>query len=157
MVKRFSKKTKAKVVTIDLTRLTKDGLLVLQRYVDQYVAISLQFIRASYLSMSLFVKWPTPPDRLFEDVVQAHMEAHQDVQHGAEDDVVSGFKGAVVVPSGQREFHRYLAAIWLVIDMRVGFRKPIAPMSRLFRQTSCSLSWRNSPIWYTICLTTATI
>ncbi|KAJ7364940.1 hypothetical protein DFH08DRAFT_950484 [Mycena albidolilacea] len=34
MVKRFSKKTKAKVVTIDLTRLTKDGLLVLQRYVD---------------------------------------------------------------------------------------------------------------------------
>ncbi|KAJ7741356.1 hypothetical protein B0H16DRAFT_1565505 [Mycena metata] len=34
MVRRTSKKTKAENVTIDLTRLTKEGLLILQRYVD---------------------------------------------------------------------------------------------------------------------------
>jgi hypothetical protein len=37
MVRRFSRKTNAEIITIDLTRLSKDGLFVLQRYVDQYV------------------------------------------------------------------------------------------------------------------------
>jgi hypothetical protein len=37
MVRRSSRKTNAEIVTIDLARLSKDGLFVLQRYVDQYV------------------------------------------------------------------------------------------------------------------------
>ncbi|KAF8215006.1 hypothetical protein K438DRAFT_1955011 [Mycena galopus ATCC 62051] len=45
---RQSKKSKAPVVTIDLTRLTKDGLLVLQRYVDHGQRLPTVSAKTSY-------------------------------------------------------------------------------------------------------------
>ncbi|KAF7364827.1 Adenylosuccinate lyase [Mycena venus] len=48
MVRRSSKKSKAEIVTIDLTRLTKDGLTVLQKYVDHGQRLPTVSAKTSY-------------------------------------------------------------------------------------------------------------
>ncbi|KAK7048702.1 Adenylosuccinate lyase [Favolaschia claudopus] len=48
MVRRTSKKSKAQIITIDLTRLTKDGLVVLQQYVDHGQQLPTVSSRTSY-------------------------------------------------------------------------------------------------------------
>ncbi|KAK7022120.1 Adenylosuccinate lyase [Favolaschia claudopus] len=48
MVRRTSKKSKAQIITIDLTRLTKDGLVVLQQYVEHGQRLPTVSSRTSY-------------------------------------------------------------------------------------------------------------
>ncbi|KAJ6585410.1 hypothetical protein B0H19DRAFT_420837 [Mycena capillaripes] len=51
MVRRSSRKFKTEVVNIDLTRLSKEGLLVLQRYIDQYVVAPVESTRGPLFSL----------------------------------------------------------------------------------------------------------